>query len=93
MMNDEITRCPSCDGYGWLNDDITGEVEDCDWCKGTGYVYRNAEGVDRSIPAADYGQVSAILEGLEHQRLRDMGYSGSAIHPDEQPIRKRNADE
>lgn len=89
-MQENITRCPSCDGYGWLNDDITGETGDCDWCKGTGYVYRDENGIDRPIPAEDYGQVSAVLEGLEHVRLREMGYSGSAIHPDEQEIRKKS---
>ncbi|MBK8134990.1 MAG: hypothetical protein KA401_01165 [Anaerolineae bacterium] len=88
-MNDPIVRCPSCDGYGWLTDEFSGATGDCDWCAGTGYVYRNERGVDRPIPPEDYGPVSAILEGLEHDRLREMGYSGSAIHPDEQEIRKR----
>jgi hypothetical protein len=92
-MSQTITRCPSCDGYGWLTDDMTGEAEDCDWCRGTGYVYRSADGVDRAIPAEDYGKVSAVLEGLEHERLREMGYSGGAVHPDEQEIRKPPKDE
>jgi hypothetical protein len=89
----DIVRCPSCDGYGWLSDEFSGEPEDCDWCRGTGYVYRDAAGVDRPIPEADYGRVSAILERLDHDRMHDLGYSGTALHPDEQPIRKRDADE
>lgn len=83
-----IVRCPSCDGYGWMTDDFTGEAGDCDWCRGTGYVYRDADGVDRPIPEADYGRVSNILETLDHDRLHEMGYSGTALHPDEQPIRR-----
>lgn len=89
----QIVRCPSCDGYGWLTDDFTGEAGDCDWCQGTGYVYRDTDGVDRPIPAGDYGRVSAILESMEHDRLHEMGYSGSAIHPDDQPIRKSSPDD
>ncbi len=93
-MNDEqITRCPSCDGYGWLTDDFSGETGDCDWCGGTGYVYRSAAGIDRPIPSEEYGKVAAQLEALEQERLREMGYSGSAKHPDEQPIRQRPPDE
>lgn len=88
-MTDTIVRCPSCDGYGWLTDDFTGETGDCDWCAGTGYVYRSADGVDRPIPPADYGKVAARLEALEHERLRELGYSGSALHPNDQPIRRR----
>jgi len=88
----KIVQCPSCDGYGWLNDEFSGEVEDCDWCKGTGYIYRSAEGIDRPIPEADYGRVSAILETMEHDRLHEMGYSGTALHPDDQPIRKADPD-
>lgn len=87
-MHDPIVRCPSCDGYGWLTDELTGETGDCDWCRGTGYIYRNAQGTDRPIPIEDYGLVSAVLEGLEHDRLRELGYSGSAVHPEEQRIRK-----
>ena len=92
-MADSIVRCPSCDGYGWLTDDFTGESGDCDWCAGTGYVYRSPDATDRPIPPADYGRVAAQLESLEHDRLRDMGYSGSALHPDDQPIRRRSADD
>jgi hypothetical protein len=83
-----IVRCPSCDGYGWLNDELSGEVEDCDWCRGTGYVFRDAAGIDRPIPEEEYGRVSALLETMDHERLRDMGYTGSAKHPDDQEIRK-----
>lgn len=85
---EQIARCPSCDGYGWLTDEFSGETQDCDWCGGTGYVYRDAMGVDRAIPAEDYGHVAAQLETLEQERLRDMGYTGSAKHPDDQAIRK-----
>lgn len=86
--DEKITRCPSCDGYGWTNDEFSGESGDCEWCEGTGYVYRDAHGVDRPIPAVEYGQVAAVLEQLEHERLREMGYSGQALHPDDQPVRK-----
>jgi hypothetical protein len=89
MNADEtITRCPSCDGYGWSSDEFSGETGDCEWCEGTGYVYRSAAGLDRPIPAAEYGQVAAVLERLEHDRLHEMGYSGQALHPDDQPVRK-----
>lgn len=85
----EIVRCASCDGYGWLTDEFTGEAEDCDWCGGTGYVYRDAQGVDHRIPEADYGRVADILERLENERLREMGYTGGAKHPDDQAIRQQ----
>jgi hypothetical protein len=84
----EITRCSSCDGYGWFEDEETFETVDCDWCDGTGYIYRDDKGIDRKIPPEDYGKVSAQLERLETERLREMGYSGTAKHPDEQEIRK-----
>ena len=48
----DIVRCVSCEGFGWFEDDFSGEVEDCDWCRGVGYVYRDASGNDLSIPAA-----------------------------------------
>jgi hypothetical protein len=83
----ELTRCVSCDGYGWHTDDFTGEATDCDWCGGVGYVYRDENGVDHKIPASDYGKVADQLEQLEDERLRELGYTGSAKHPDEQPIR------
>jgi hypothetical protein len=90
-MNDmDIVRCTSCDGYGWVTDEFTGENEDCDWCGGTGYVYRDSAGIDHPIPEADFGTVSAVLEKLETQRMREIGYTGQARHPDEQPIRKEN---
>lgn len=89
----EIVRCISCDGYGWFTDDFTDETEDCDWCTGVGYVYRDSDGVDHKIPPADYGKVSAVLEKLETKRMRDLGYTGTAKHPDEQPIRKQNVDD
>lgn len=88
-----IVRCVSCEGYGWHEDEFSGEVEDCDWCGGTGYVYRDANGVDHLIPPADYGRVAAALEALEGERLREMGYTGTAKHPDEQPIRKAQPDD
>lgn len=91
--HETLTRCPSCDGYGWITDDFTDETTDCDWCAGAGYVYRNADGVDRPIPAAEYGQVEAELERLENERLREMGYSGTAKHPSEQEVRQPRQDE
>lgn len=87
-----IVQCPSCEGYGWFEDEFSGETVDCDWCAGTGYVYRNADGVDRAIPPEDYGRVARALEDLEAQRLRGLGYTGSAVHPDEQAIRRRPPD-
>ncbi len=89
----DIVRCVSCDGYGWLTDEFSGETEDCDWCGGTGYVYRDAAGVDHRIPPADYGRVAAALESLETERLRELGYSGEAKHPREQAIRQQPDDE
>ena len=84
----EIKRCVSCDGYGWFEDDFSGEVADCDWCGGTGYIYRDANGIDHKIPESDYGKVADVLEKLEQERMRELGYSGTALHPDDQPIRK-----
>ncbi len=86
-----IARCPSCDGYGWTKDEITGATGDCDWCGGAGYVYRDAKGVDRAIPEVDYPLVAAELERLEQERMREMGYSGGAKKPWEQSIRGDNA--
>lgn len=87
-------RCVSCDGYGWFEDD-DGSTQDCDWCGGVGYVYRDANGVDRRIPESDYQQVADRLEQLETQRLRDLGYTGDAKRPWEQAIRRahRSTDE
>jgi hypothetical protein len=86
--NMQIVRCVSCDGYGWIQE---GEAEpvDCDWCGGTGYVYRDAHGIDRKIPEGDYGRVADTLETLETERMRDLGYTGGAKHPDEQEIRRQ----
>jgi hypothetical protein len=86
----QIMRCASCDGYGWISDDLTGETGDCDWCGGTGYVYRDSAGVDHRIPEAQYGRVAEVLERLEAERLREMGYTGEAKHPDAQAIRQRD---
>jgi hypothetical protein len=85
-----IALCPSCDGYGWLEDDEAGAAEECGWCAGAGYVYRDERGVDRAIPTADYAAVAPELERLETERLRDMGYTGSAIKPWEQQVRGEN---
>ncbi len=86
----DIVQCVSCDGYGWVTDEFTGKNEDCDWCTGNGYVYRDANGVDHKIPEADYGQVADQLESLEQRRMRDMGYTGSAVHPSDQAVRKQD---
>lgn len=84
----KIVRCPSCDGYGWFEHELTFEAVDCDWCGGIGYIYRDENNVDHKIPPEHYGKVAADLERLETERMRDLGYSGSAKHPDEQPIRR-----
>lgn len=84
----EIIRCASCDGFGWHEDEFSGESEDCDWCAGAGYVYRGGDGRDRPIPPADYASVAAELERLELERLREMGYQGSAKKPWQQAIRR-----
>lgn len=89
----DIVRCVSCDGYGWQVEEFTEVTVDCDWCGGTGYVYRDAQGVDHRIPEEDYGKVSAILEGLENERMRELGYTGSAKHPDDQAIRQKPENE
>lgn len=81
------TLCPSCEGIGWFEDEISGVVADCDWCGGVGYVYRDAHGIDSRIPAHEWGQLAAQLETLEQERLREMGYTGSAKKPWEQDIR------
>lgn len=84
----DIVRCVSCDGYGWFEDD-DGSAQDCDWCGGVGYVYRDSNGVDRRIPESDYPQVAGRLEQLEIQRLREIGYTGEAKHPWQQAIRRK----
>ncbi|MBZ0286037.1 MAG: hypothetical protein K8I30_00375 [Anaerolineae bacterium] len=85
----KIMRCPSCDGFAWVEDD-DGQAVDCDWCGGVGYVYRDESGVDHPIPPADYGKTAAVLEKLELERMRELGYSGSAKKPWEQAIRKKD---
>jgi hypothetical protein len=87
----QIVRCVSCDGYGWLDDEEQGEI-DCDWCGGVGYVYRDERGADHHIPAADYEALAETLEQLETERLREMGYSGSAKKPWQQAIRRERGD-
>lgn len=87
MMMD-ILRCPSCDGYGWLKDDFSGEDEDCDWCGGIGYVYRDEAGVDQRIPHRHDAETAARIEALEQERLREMGYTGEARKPWEQAVRQ-----
>lgn len=87
----QIVRCVSCDGFGWFEDD-DGEVQDCDWCDGIGYVYRDANGLDRRIPANDYETVATQLEALETERMREIGYSGEAKKPWEQKIRQNRGD-
>jgi hypothetical protein len=84
----EIVRCASCDGYGWFEGE-DGEAEECDWCGGIGYTYRDESGVDRRIPPADYEAVAPELERLETERLREMGYTGAAVRPWEQKIRQQ----
>lgn len=84
----EIVRCVSCEGFGWFEDEFSGEAVDCDWCGGVGYAYRDANGVDRRIPPEDYGKVADTLEKLELQRMREMGYKGDAKKPWEQAVRK-----
>ena len=84
----EIVRCVSCDGYGWF-EELGGEVFDCDWCGGVGYVYRDKNDVDHKIPEADFPAVAERLEQLEAARMREMGYTGEAKKPWEQAIRQR----
>lgn len=84
----KIIRCASCDGFGWFENEFTGETDDCDWCAGVGYVYRDAAGRDQRIPRSDFSRLSDELEQLEIERLREMGYSGEAKKPWQQGIRK-----
>jgi hypothetical protein len=90
MVKHLIVMCPSCEGYGWQTDEFEGNTEDCAWCGGCGYVYRMADGSDQAIPAADYAAVADILERMERERLRALGYSGDAKKPWEQAIRRRD---
>lgn len=87
-MSTNIVRCISCDGFGWFEDDFSGEAEDCDWCGGVGYVYRTANNTDAKIPRADLETVSEELERLETIRMRELGYQGNAKKPWQQDIRK-----
>jgi len=89
-MTDPIVRCVACDGYGWTDDEDG--AADCGWCAGIGYVYRAASGIDRPIPAADLGALTAALEQLETERLRELGYTGGAKKPWEQLIRRNRGD-
>ncbi|MDX2161691.1 MAG: hypothetical protein SF162_10230 [bacterium] len=85
----QIVLCVACDGYGTTDDDGEGlETVECAWCGGAGYVYRDEAGVDRIIPDAEYGRVADQLEKLEAERLRGLGYTGTAKKPWEQDIRK-----
>lgn len=88
-MAKEIVACPSCEGFGWFEDD-DGSASDCDWCGGIGYIYHDAaDGLDSRIPPADYGVVADQLEQLETRRLHAMGYTGEAKKPWEQKIRQQ----
>lgn len=90
----EIVRCAACDGYGWLDDDEEGasaESAECRWCGGIGYVYRDERGIDRRIPESDYEQQAERLEQLELERLREIGYTGTAKKPWEQAVRGEKA--
>lgn len=87
-----IIRCLSCSGYAWIEDD-DGQVVDCDWCGGVGYVYRDDDDIDHRIPEADYPHVADILEKLEVERMREIGYTGEAKKPWEQAVRQRPPDE
>lgn len=86
-----LVRCPSCDGYGWLDDEDGGD-ETCGWCNGAGYVIRDARGVDTIIPTAEYEALAGQLEALERQRLAELGYSGGPKKPWEQAIRRDRND-
>lgn len=86
----EIIRCPSCEGYAWVEDEFSGESDDCEWCAGIGYIYRDDSGLDHKIPRDELQnpEISAKLEALENERMREMGYSGEAKKPWQQDIRK-----
>ncbi len=89
ILQMKILRCASCDGFGWFEaEDFSGATEDCDWCAGVGYVYRDENGRDRPIPKSDFSAVAAELERLELERLREMGYRGAAKKPWQQAIRQ-----
>jgi hypothetical protein len=86
-MSEQIVRCPSCAGYGWVEDELEGGVQDCDWCDATGYLYEDGKGIQRRIPHVDYGIVADQLEALEQQRMRELGYQGLPKPPWEQAVR------
>lgn len=92
-----VVRCISCDGFGWLEADdaaepsaLDAEALECAWCGGVGYVYRDDAGHDHRIASADFDALTETLEELETERLREMGYTGTARKPWEQAIRKRH---
>jgi hypothetical protein len=58
-----------------------------------GYVYRDDHEIDHRIPEADYGKVANVLETLETERMREIGYTGEAKKPWEQAIRQQRDDE
>jgi hypothetical protein len=86
----EIIRCPSCDGFAWVEDDFSGASEDCDWCGAIGYLYHDDKGLDHKISRDDLKktEISTKLESLEKARLREMGFTGEAKTPWEQDVRK-----
>ncbi|MDZ4766763.1 MAG: hypothetical protein SGI73_19665 [Chloroflexota bacterium] len=94
----EIVRCAACDGYGWIADEgfeaddgaALDATIDCTWCAGVGYVMRGDDSIDRAIPAGELARWSAQLEALERERMREIGYTGEAKHPNEQAIRKNH---
>ena len=86
-----VTRCAACDGYGWIDDDEQGEIE-CRWCGGIGYVYQDERGISRRIPESDYVALADTLERLEIERMREIGYTGTAVKPWEQAIRRERGD-
>jgi len=88
MTSQTIARCPSCEGYGWYEDELDGQTVECAWCAGVGYVYLLPDNVQRRIPPKDYPTVADTLEALERERMREMGYTGEAKPPWEQDVRR-----
>jgi hypothetical protein len=68
---------------GWDDDS-----QECDWCKGIGYVYRDEHAVNRPIPPTELAALADTLEALEVLRLRELGYTGQAKKPWEQAVRQ-----
>jgi hypothetical protein len=97
-----ITRCAVCDGYGWIAqehdpfDDLFAQAEDasveCRWCGGIGYVTQDARGIARRIPEEDLPTLADRLEEMEAERLRAIGYTGTAKAPHQQAIRLARGD-